>query len=99
MAHWHDFNPWADTIVYIPSLEELAECVTGRSVKECVDRWIAQSKLYGTPGKLDAYILPQPSGFHDIGVRWGERPEYYFSPGAIKDKTQALLDKYGPKGA
>ncbi len=24
MAHWHNFNPWADTLVYIPSLEEWA---------------------------------------------------------------------------
>jgi hypothetical protein len=26
MAHWHDFNPWADCIVYLPSMEEWAEC-------------------------------------------------------------------------
>ena len=29
MAHWHDFNPWAAEIVYLPSMEEFALCHGG----------------------------------------------------------------------
>lgn len=28
MPHWHEHNPWADVVVYVP-LEQLAEAVAG----------------------------------------------------------------------
>jgi len=44
--------------------------------------------------RLDAYILPQPSGFHSIGIRYGAKDHEYLSPLGDKEKVQALLDKY-----
>lgn len=108
MAHWHDFNPWANSIVYIPSLEELAECVAGGTihilaenktvpynVDYLVEHWQNEARIMGTPNKLDAYILPQPNGDHSVGVRYGKEASEYFSPmNRNKEKTQELLNKY-----
>jgi hypothetical protein len=87
MAHWHDFNPWASRLVYVPSLEELAECVIDGQAN--LRRW----KAIGP--KLDAYILPQLDDHHSIGIRYGREGHEYLSPhNAHPTKTQALLDKY-----
>lgn len=43
--------------------------------------------------KLDAYILPQPSGYHSIGIRYGNDGHEYLSPPADKEKAQALLNE------
>lgn len=101
MAHWHDFNPWASTIVYIPSLEELAECVAGGTVSTqsgikpyTVEYVVASWRRAGK--KLDAYILPQPEGKHSIGVRYGAEGSQYLSPyNANNEKAIELLRKYG----
>jgi hypothetical protein len=103
MTYW--VNPWADAIP-VP-IEELAECHAGLGqlcrrytnvgvdtetfilTKENVlDSW----KSAGN--KLDAYILPQPSGYHSIGIRYGAEGYEYLSPAGDKEKVQALLDKY-----
>lgn len=44
--------------------------------------------------KLDAYILPCPSGWHCIGVRYGKEGSEYLSPFGDNDKVTALLEKY-----
>lgn len=44
--------------------------------------------------KLDAYILPCPSGWHCIGIRYGAEGSQYLSPAGDKDKVTALLRKY-----
>lgn len=105
MAHWHDFNPWADRLVYVPDLYELAECVAHGTIhilaenktvpytpELAVEHWLQHGP------RVDAYILPQPSGNHSIGIRYGAEGSEYFSPHNAKPhKTQALLDKYGSK--
>jgi len=114
MAHWHDFNPWASELVYLPSLEEAAQCIAGGEITDLgsgvkylydipyiVERWQEQSVLYGTPGKLDAYLLrdgprSQRKREMHLGVRWGKEPEEYFSP-YIRHQALALelYFKYG----
>ena len=89
--HWHDENPWRDDIIYV-TLEEAAACCDGRTVEGYLSVWWRASNA------LDAYILPQPSEHHDIGVRWGSRGEQYFSPANNVERTQALLDKYRSGG-
>lgn len=100
-AHWHDVNPWRDSVVYVP-LERLAACAAGGLVRE-VDGsvvpydadWILRHwRRCG--GQLDAYILPQPSGVHSIGVRYGaDGPEYLSPHNENPDLTNALLAEYG----
>jgi hypothetical protein len=115
MAHFHDFNPWADRIVYVPNLEEFAACldIIGKSclriypggreqrfimtVKREIANWRLASKHRGNRGKLDAYILPQPSGSHSVGIRYGKEPSEYYSPEPNQAKIKKLLNKYGPK--
>lgn len=96
----HYIHPWDDAVI-VP-IEELAECYDGlnklyhdkdggsfiMSREIVLENW-----KYGKE-KLDPYILPQPSGFHDIGIRYGDEPSEYLSPAANKEKTAALLLKY-----
>jgi len=95
--HWHEYNPWKDDIVYVP-LERLAECVVGgtfngRSPKELMVRWAMHGRT-----KLDAYILPQMSGEHDLGVRYGCDPDDYYSPPNHRpERTTYLLLTYTRK--
>lgn len=96
--HWHKANPWADAIVYVPA-EELAEAIAGGTIitlngvkpyeaAAILQRWKRHKKI-------DAYILPQPSGQHSVGVRYGSEGSQYYSPhNANPEKVQALLDKY-----
>lgn len=100
ITFWHDDNPWRDDVVYV-TLEELAECVDkGNGLVRLPDdvavsydnRWLMNHWQLAS-NALDAYILPQPSGDHSIGVRWGSLGSQYFSPMAHKERTQALLDK------
>jgi hypothetical protein len=91
MAHWHDYNPWADRLIYIPSLEELAEALQYPGIiSEKVKQWQKAGK------KLDAYVLCQPSGDHCMGIRYGAEPHEYISPYGNREKLQRLIDKYGP---
>lgn len=98
-VHWA--NPWTD-VIPVP-IEELAECHAGlgglcysASVK---GNFLLTSEsvleMWRSAGdKLDAYILPEPSGFHSIGIRYGNEDQDYLSPHGDKEKVQALLDKY-----
>lgn len=97
MTHW--VNPWEDAIP-VP-IEELAECHAGLgqlcgsakgsfllTKEKVLEHW-------GSAGKnLDAYILPQPGGYHCIGIRYGAECSEYLSPAGDKEKVQALLNKY-----
>ena len=102
MPHWHEYNPWADSVVYVP-IERLAECVAGGLIS--VGSWDGPIVPYDVPyvlqhfaqggDKLDAYILPQPSGDHSLGVRYGAEGSEYFSPhNAHPARTQALLEEF-----
>lgn len=96
--HWP--NPWHD-VVYV-TLEELADCYEGLgkscgrmdgtsfilTKEEILSHWRQAGR------KLDPYILPQPSGFHDMGIRYGAEGSQYLSPPANKEKITALLRKY-----
>jgi hypothetical protein len=95
--HWHDQNPWRDKIVYVP-LERLAECVAGGTISDhtgAIEPYdVAFVLRFWAQGgdKLDGYILPQPGGFHSIGVRYGAEGSQYLSPhNAHPEKTAALL--------
>lgn len=96
--HWP--NPWND-VVYVP-IEALVECAYGIG-----DRWTDTdgssfimtkermlSHWQSSGNKLDAYILPCPSGLHCIGIRYGAEGSEYLSPMGNKDKVVALLRRY-----
>lgn len=103
--YWHQHNPWADSVVYVP-IEELAMCQHGLgetiqiqstddtseykiyTIDMVLDHW----RYHGN--QVDAYILPQPSGHHDMGIRFGPDGPNYLSPHPVKDKLQLLLDRY-----
>ena len=96
--HWK--NPWDDAIP-VP-IEELVECahgigeswgdIDGTSFIMTKERMLEHWKQAGD--KLDAYILPCPSGWHCIGIRYGAEGSQYLSPAANKEKVAALLRKY-----
>lgn len=100
MAHWHDHNPWADRLIYVPDLEELAACVAGGSVDTIhgvkpytVEYVVNGWRQYGK--RLDAYILPQPDGRHSIGIRYGANGEEYLSPYCANlELANKLIEKY-----
>jgi hypothetical protein len=101
IPHWHEHNPWADEIVYVP-IERLAECVAGGTIavsgggSEPYDaaRVLQHFRQVGRD-KLDAYILPQPDGVHSLGVRYGAEGSEYYSPhNANPEKTRELLAEY-----
>lgn len=100
MAHWHDFNPWAADLIYLPSLEEAAALTNGPSDK-MIEWWLKESKLHGTLGKLDPYLLRDgplsrgPREMH-LGIRWGKEPWEYFSPHVEhQERALELFLKYG----
>jgi hypothetical protein len=91
--HWHEQNPWKDTLVYVP-LEELAACTI--MVGNLHDTWsmideIAYWTQYGD--KLDAYILVNCVEF-TAGVRYGPEGSHYISPGFSLPKLYHLLQKH-----
>jgi hypothetical protein len=99
--HWPNHY---NNVVYVP-IEELAECVysldqscgdvNGSTFIMTKEKMLELWKQAGD--KLDAYILPQSSGFHSIGVRYGSEGYEYISPLGDKTKVQALLEKYSGK--
>jgi hypothetical protein len=91
MAHWHDFNPWADSVIYLPSLEELSACLDPNDPDRQINRW---HREHGS--KLDAYILPSPSGDHSCGIRYGAEGSEYYSPFINPHIAELLISKYGP---
>ncbi len=94
MAHWHSQNPWADRIIYLPDLIELANCIRPDGTDgSLLKHWLS----YGP--KLDAYILPQKSGNHSCGIRFGADSSEYLSPSINKYIAELLISKYKNAGA
>lgn len=100
-VHW--VNP-GDAIP-VP-IEELVECAhgigerwsdtNGSSFIMTKEQMLAHWQSAGD--KLDAYILPCPSGWHSIGIRYGEDGPDYLSPMGDKSKVEQLLQKYKKVG-
>ena len=87
MAHWHDFNPWAGVLLYLPSLAEL------------LSPYEEAKLLKRFPGKLDLYMLHEVCGLHSVGLRYGAREEEYVSLFLAPAKSTALWAKYSNSGA
>lgn len=92
-------NPWPEAIP-VP-IAKLAECHAGLGglCYSAKGNFILTSEsvlsMWRSNGnKLDAYILPSPSGDHSIGIHYGSEGYEYLSPHGDKEKVQALLDKY-----
>ncbi len=94
MAHWHDYNPWADMLVYLPDLDELSACLDPADPLRQKNIWMHGQKLRGRGERLDAYILPQPSGWHSCGIRYGADGSEYYSPHINPYIAELLLTKY-----
>jgi len=93
MAHFHTFNPWANTLIYVPDImEALAHDPETAS-------FYAQEIETRHKGKVDLYILPQPSGYHSFGIRYGEEPREYYSPSIAPTIAELLITKYSNTGA
>ena len=82
MPHFHNFNPWSATLVYVPSIAE----AIGKDYERSV------FSQYGE--RVDAYILPSRIGNHSFGVRYGSRPEDYLSPLIQPEIAVTLIAKY-----
>lgn len=104
-THWHEFNPWREKAVYV-SVEDLADCLAGKEIMlesghravMDVDFIVSRWNLLGNA--IDAYILPSPSGEHQIGIRHGRRPEDYRSLTVYDmEKVSDLLAKHSPDHA
>jgi hypothetical protein len=63
--HWHFKNPWRDRAIYVP-LDLLVPINSNRYRTDLGD-------------KLDAYLLPQPDGSFEAGIRYGKEPNQYVS--------------------
>lgn len=99
-AHWHDHNPWADKVVYVP-LEALAEAVAGGNIQLSDGSIVARDQAfmldhflqYGD--RLDAYILPNALSGNLLGVRYGGEDREYLSPhNCNPELVEELLEKY-----
>ncbi len=95
MAHWHDYNPWAHVLVYTPDLESWLDCLAGGLHGYDKEAYRARIEREQPGQKIDCYILPQPSGMHSIGLRFGPNVEDYYSPEADYAKAQAIIDRFG----
>lgn len=85
MAKWHDYNPWKDSIVYVP-VEELAEALAdGRQISlqnGTTVEYTAEMMLehwHEASYEIDAYILPRAHGY-SVGIRYGSHGDQYLSP-------------------
>lgn len=93
MAHWHDHNPWADRLIYLPDLEELSACLDSANPTRHLDRWLNEHS------KLDAYLIRNPNGFHSCGLRYGPEEDQYLSPQINEYLAELLMSKYSNAGA
>lgn len=100
MSYWP--NPWK--VIYVP-IEELAECHYGlgqpymdmHGNADVLTKEIVLSHWKSSGEHLDAYILPQPSGRHSIGIRYGTKDYQYLSPLGDAHKVAELLEKFTNK--
>src|ERR1700681_672053 len=63
--HWHFENPWRNRAIYVP-LDLLVPINSNRYRTDLGD-------------KLDAYLLPQPDGSFEAGIRYGKEANQYVS--------------------
>lgn len=78
---WPASNPWHARAIYLP-VEDLSLALGHESVPS---HWMD----YGT--RLDAYLLPQPSGSILAGVRYGPGGADYLSPWCEDSTVQEAL--------
>jgi len=94
MAHWHHANPWAARVIYIADLEDLVDALfSERSKQTALTHW----QQHGP--KLDGYLLPQPRGQYEAGIRYGAEPAEYISLYCKQEKLQELALRYRHTGA
>lgn len=87
--YWDKHNPWRDRAIYLPDLKELSACITPSDPDRQYRYWLETHQLM-----VDAYILPAESGFHNVGVRYGEEGHMYYSPHVNMYISSLLLLKY-----
>jgi hypothetical protein len=98
--HWHEYNPWADRVVYVP-IEELADALAGGDIRNVDGDVVPMDAEYllehwnSLGDHLDAYILPNGQLGHSVGIRYGaEGREYGSSHNRNPDLVDELLEKY-----
>lgn len=101
MAHWDQYNPWRERVVYVP-LEELADALADGSSVQLPDgrvvEYTAELMLEHwrqNSYELDGYILPNGPHGLSVGVRFGSHGHEYLSL-HVRDwgKIQELHDRY-----
>jgi hypothetical protein len=98
VPHFHDFNPWANTLIYLPDLEEFLEALPDDEVRvyseEGTSRIARNRTQYQNQitslKKYDLYVLKDG----ELGVRFGKEGNQYLSPYSDKEKAKALWAKY-----
>jgi hypothetical protein len=90
-VHYRDANPWSGRAIYVPYRRWL-ECVNFRAHK-LVDQGISEDRI-------DCYLLRQPNGKMQAGLRYGVGGEAYFSPEVTdQKKADSLAVEYSEDGA
>ena len=94
MAHWHDYNPWARSVLYLPDLNELSACLNPIHPNDSFCRWERDHPN----GRLDAYLLKDgPNAtVREIhcGIRFGAAAHEYYSPPINQFVANLLHNKY-----
>lgn len=80
--YWHEYNPWKDKVVYL-GVRELVQVVG-------LDKFTTIILEYGS--KIDVYLLPQPSGDHSFGVRYGPDGCEYLSLYIPKELAEVFYE-------
>ena len=72
MIYWHEYNPWANKVVYI----------TERDLRQLLGDEYVERNITQLTHKIDAYLIaPWKKDVNfSCGVRWGAKPEEYLSP-------------------
>ena len=84
MPHWHDHNPWATRLRYI-SFDDLVALYGAEKTVRVVEK---------THGKIDAYLLKQPDGSYEFGIRYGKEGQEYLSPSCEQRTADMIWRKY-----
>lgn len=98
MTYWHNENPWADKVVYVPA-EELAEALSGGTIKQPDGSVVEMDasfyiNAWDRLGEIDVYIIKGDAGY-SAGVRYGAEPHEYLSPHASAEASlQAVYERH-----
>lgn len=85
MRHWH--NPFEEARDV--RLDDILDLVSRyNNHRRPAEREAQLREWLSQHDRLDAYILPSPSGWHSLGARYGNKPHEYVSFTA--DKGPAL---------